>query len=43
LNIYTNMSTVPGNLAKIGLVVSEIFLPQAIVKKKMMMKEEERK
>jgi len=37
------MSTVSGNLAKIGLVVSEISLPQAIVKKKMMMKEEERK
>jgi len=39
-NIYTNTSTIPENLAKIGLVVSEISLPQAIVrKKKMVMKE----
>jgi len=41
LNIYTNMSTIPENLVKIGLVVSEISLIQAIVKKKR--KEEERK
>lgn len=33
LNIYTNMSTIPENLAKIGLVVSEISLLQAIVKR----------
>jgi len=40
LNIYTNTSTIPENLVKIGLVVSEISLLQAIVrKKKMMMKE----
>jgi len=43
LNIYTNISTSPGNLVKIGLVVSDISLLQAIVKKKMMIKEEERK
>jgi len=34
LNIYTNMYTVPGNLVKTGLVVSEISLLQAIVKKR---------
>jgi len=34
LNIYTNMSTVPENLVKIGVVVSEISLLQAIVKKR---------
>jgi len=39
LNIYTNMSTIAENL-KIDLLVSEISLLQAIVKK---MKEEERK
>ena len=33
LNIYTNMSTNSENLVKIGLVVSEISLLQAIVKK----------
>jgi len=33
LNIYTNMSTISQNLVKIGLVVSEISLLQAIVKK----------
>jgi len=32
LNIYTNMSTIPENLVKISLVVSEISLLQAIVK-----------
>jgi len=39
--IYTSMSTNPENLVKIGLVVSEISLLQAIVKKekKKMMKE----
>jgi len=39
------MSTIPKNLMKIGLVVSEISLLQTIVKKMMMMvmKEEERK
>jgi len=34
LNIYTNMSTSPENLVKIGPVVSEISLLQAIVKNK---------
>jgi len=33
VNIYTNMSTIRENLVKIGLVVSEISLLQAIVKK----------
>jgi len=33
LNIYTDISTIPENLVKIGLVVSEISLLQAIVKK----------
>jgi len=33
LNIYTDMSTIPENLAKIGLAVFEISLLQAIVKK----------
>jgi len=33
LNIYTSMSTIPENLAKIGLVVSEMSLLQSIVKK----------
>jgi len=33
LNIYTNMSTIPENLVKIGLTVSEICLLKAIVKK----------
>ena len=33
LNIYTNMSTNPENLVTIGLVVSEISLLQATVKK----------
>jgi len=33
LNIYTNMSTNPENLVKNGLLVSEISLLQAIVKK----------
>jgi len=33
LNIYTNMSTIPENLVKIGVVVSEISLLQSIVKK----------
>ena len=37
------MSTIPENLVKIGLVVFEISLLQAIVKKMMMMKEAERK
>jgi len=32
LNIYSHMSTNPGNLAKIGLVVLRSFLLQAIVK-----------
>jgi len=32
LNIHTNMSTIPDNLAKIGLVVFEIPLQQAIGK-----------
>ena len=32
LNTYTNISTIPENLVKIGLVVSEIPLLQAIVK-----------
>jgi len=43
MKIYTNMSTISENLVKIGLVVSEISLLQAIVKKMMMMKEEKRK
>jgi len=34
LHQVTNMSTIPENLVKIGLVVSEISLLQAIVKKK---------
>jgi len=34
LNIYTNISTTPENVVKIGLVVSEISLLQVIVKKK---------
>jgi len=34
LNIYTNVSTTPKKLVKIGLVVSEISLLQAIVKKR---------
>jgi len=34
LNIYTNISTIPENLVKIGLVVSEISLLQAIVKRR---------
>jgi len=33
LSIYTNMSTTPENLVKIGLVVFEVSLFQAIVKK----------
>ena len=33
LNMYTNMPTTPENFVKIGLVVSEISLLQAIVKK----------
>jgi len=33
LNIYTNVSTIPENLVKIDLVVSEISLLQAIFKK----------
>jgi len=33
LNIYTNTYTIPENLVKISLVVSEISLLQAIVKK----------
>jgi len=33
LNIYTNESTIPENLVKIDLAVSEISLLQAIVKK----------
>jgi len=33
LNIYSQMSTKAENLVKIGLVVSEISLLQAIVKK----------
>jgi len=33
MNIYTNMSTIPENLVKIGLLVSEIALLQAIVKR----------
>jgi len=37
LNIYTNMPIIPENLVKIGIVVSEISLLQAIVE------EEERK
>jgi len=41
LNIHANMSTISENLVKIGLVVSEISLLQAIVKKKT--KEHERK
>jgi len=45
LNVYTNMYTIPEKLVKIGLVVSEISLPQAIFKKKKKKrkKEEERK
>jgi len=43
MNIYTNMSTNHENLVKIGLVVSEISLLQAIVKKMMVMKEKKRK
>jgi len=39
LNIYAKMSTVPENFVKIGLVVSEISLLQAIVKKKKNRKE----
>jgi len=34
MNIYTNVSTTPENLVKIGPVVSEISLLQAIVKKR---------
>jgi len=34
LNIYTNISTTPENVVKIGLVVSEISLLQVIVKKR---------
>jgi len=33
LNVYTNMSTIPENLVKIGRLVSEMSLLQAIVKK----------
>jgi len=33
LNIYANMSTIPENLVKIGVLVSQISLLQAIVKK----------
>jgi len=43
LNIYPNTSSIPENLVKIGLVVSEISSLQAIVKKKERKKEEERK
>jgi len=38
LNIYSRMSTIPENLVKIGLLVSEISLLQAIL-----IKEEKKK
>ena len=43
LNIYTNMYTIPENWVKIGLVVSEISLPQAIFKKRKKRKKEEKR
>jgi len=34
LNIYTNVSTIPENLEKTGLIVFDISLLQAMLKKK---------
>jgi len=40
LNIYSHMSTNPGNLAKISLVRSGISLLQAVIKKEKKKKKE---
>jgi len=42
MNIYTNMSTIPENFVKIGLVVSKISMLQAIVKKRRREEDNER-